>query len=335
MTFTVAEIAELVGGSPVGEESIVISSVSRPENINDGSIVIAMTEKIISSIPDNVPVMAPVGSLKGRNSGIEVKDIRLAMARLLDLFDEKVTFKAGIDPLASVDSSAVISPEAYIGPFCVVESSAVIGSEAILRANVFVGRGTVIGAGTIIEPGVVLYRGCAVGENSLLHSNCVIGADGFGHIPATKNSNIVKIPQIGGVVIGNNVEIGASTTIDRGTIADTIIGDHSKIDNQVQIGHNVEIGENCMVVAMSGIAGSSVLEDRVIMAARSSLQDHKRIGKGATVAGMAGVTKDVKPGDVVYGFPARNHRDHFRVEALVRKLPDLFKRVKALERDDE
>lgn len=335
MTFTVAELANLVGGSLVGHGEMIISSVSRPGDVNDGSIVIAMAKKIISSIPENVPVMAPVGTLENRSSGIEVQDIRLGMAKLLALFEKKVTFESGIDSRSAVHKSAAVSPDAYIGPFCVVESSAVIGSGAVLMANVFVGQGSVIGAGTVVEPGAVIYHRCKIGENSLLHGNCVIGADGFGHIPATEETDIVKIPQIGGVRIGDNVEIGASTTVDRGTISDTIIDDNSKIDNQVQIGHNSEIGKNCIMVAMSGIAGSCVLEDRAIMAARSSLQDHKRVGKGAIVTGMAGATKDVKPGDVVYGFPARNHRDHFKVEALVRRLPDLFKRVKILERDDK
>jgi UDP-3-O-[3-hydroxymyristoyl] glucosamine N-acyltransferase len=168
-----------------------------------------------------------------------------------------------------------------------------------------------------------------VGENCLLHAGCVLGCDGFGFLSSPEG--IAKIPQIGNVVVGNDVEIGAGTTIDRGTIGDTVIGSGTKIDNHVQIGHNVRIGRHCIICSMSGIAGSSVVEDGVTISAQVGVTDHIRIGKGATLGGRAGATNDVPPGAVVSGFPARPHKEARRAQILAVRLPELYERIKRLE----
>jgi UDP-3-O-[3-hydroxymyristoyl] glucosamine N-acyltransferase len=171
--------------------------------------------------------------------------------------------------------------------------------------------------------------GTRVGKNCFLHAGCVLGCDGFGFLPSP--AGILKIPQIGKVVVGDDVEIGACTTIDRGTIGDTIIGSGTKIDNHVQVGHNVRIGRHCIICSMSGIAGSSIVEDGVTVSAQVGVTDHVRVGKGATLGGRAGVTNDIPEGAVVSGFPARPHSQARRTQVLTTRLPELYERVRRLE----
>jgi UDP-3-O-[3-hydroxymyristoyl] glucosamine N-acyltransferase len=173
-------------------------------------------------------------------------------------------------------------------------------------------------------------EGTRIGKNCLLHASCVLGCDGFGFLPSPKGA--VKIPQIGHVIVGDDVEIGACTAIDRGTIGDTMIGGGTKIDNHVQIGHNVQIGRHCVICAMTGIAGSSVIEDGVTVSGQSAITDHVRVGKGAILGGRSGVTKDLAEGSVVSGFPARPHGEVKRAQMLSIRLPELYERVKRLER---
>ncbi len=331
MEYTIDELAQRLSGRVVGDGRRVIRRVSEPSNHDPEGIVVLLRASGAEALPTSVAVVGREDCFNSGRSGVIVPEPRVAMASLLSLFQRLPETQRGIHSSAVVHPTAQVAPDASIGPLCVVSKDAVVASAVVLRASVFLGEGVSVGEGSILEPGVVIYSGCTLGRRVLLHGNVVIGADGFGHIPASKGSNVIKVPQIGGVVLGDGVEIGSGSTVDRGTIGDTVIRAGTKLDNHVQVGHNVSIGHDCLLVAQTGVSGSAVLEDRVIMGARSGVQDHVTVGEGATVAALGGVTKDVSSGAVVSGFPARDHRQELRQRALLRRLDELFLRVRELE----
>ena len=330
---TLNAIASATHGKVIGAAQSTVAGVASPEKVRPGEICALWKE---SDAPDTPGVyfLAPPDffiSSPGR-SGVAVEDPRNVFPLLLSLFEEKIK-KAGIHPSAVVDPDASISPLAWIGPLSIVEGGVVVEEGVQLRGRVFLGRGCLVGAHTVIEPGAVLLESVRTGRNCLIHAGAVLGCDGFGILPGEEETPPRKIPQLGGVLLGDGVEVGACTTIDRGTLDDTEVGSFTKVDDHVHIAHNVRIGRGCILVAMTGIAGSAVLEDNVTMAARSGAADHVRIGRGATVAAYGGATKDVPSGGVVSGFPARDHGENFRIQAAMRRLPDLLGRVKRLERE--
>ncbi len=235
----------------------------------------------------------------------------------------------GVHPSAVVAADAQIAASAEIGPLCVVEPGARIGDRACLQAAVFVGRGTVVGDDCRLMPGVRLYAGCQLGRRVRLHANVVVGSDGFGY--EFVGGRHEKVPQIGQAVIEDDVEIGAGTTIDRARFGRTVIGEGTKIDNLVQVGHNVVIGRHCILCAQVGISGSTTIEDYVVLAGQVGLAGHITVGKGAKAGGQAGLTADVPPGAYVNGNPAMPFMLERRIAVLHRRLPELFHRVEALE----
>lgn len=331
---TLNEIASATDGKAVGAGQSPVSGVASPENICPGEICALWKESDIPDVPDGVFFLASPGFFASSpdRCGVAVEDPKSVFPVLLSLFEGKGK-KAGIHPSAVVDPDALISPLAWIGPLSIVEEGAVVEEGVQLRGRVFIGKGCLVGAHSVIEPGAVLLESVRTGQNCLIHAGAVLGCDGFGILPGEEGAPPRKIPQLGGVLLGDGVEIGACTTVDRGTLDDTEIGSFTKVDDHVHIAHNVRIGRSCILVAMTGIAGSAVLEDNVTMAARSGAADHVRIGRGATVAAYGGATKDVPPGGVVSGFPARDHGANFRIQAAQRRLPDLLGRVKRLERE--
>lgn len=235
----------------------------------------------------------------------------------------------GVHPSAVVDPSATVSPLAVIGPLCVVGPEARI-EEAVLEAQVGIGRGAVIEGGSLLQAGVQVGAYCHIGPENRLLSGCVIGSDGYGY--EFVEGAHQRVPQIGHVETGRGVEIGASTTIDRARFGATSIGDGTKIDNQVQIAHNVRIGKCCLIVAQAGISGSTVLGDGVVVAGQAGIAGHLEIGSGVQIAGGAAVTRSIAAGKKVRGSPAVEMMLHDRLVILQRKLPDLFKRFDQLEK---
>lgn len=237
---------------------------------------------------------------------------------------------AGIHPTAVVAESAVVDPTASIGPFCTVEEGARIGARSVLRSHVYVGREAIIGADSWLYPQVTVYRYCRLGQRTILHAGVVIGSDGFGYESGREGHQ--KVPQIGVVVIEDDVEIGANSTIDRARLEETRIGQGTKIDNLVQIGHNVRIGRHCFLCSGAGVSGSVRMGDFVVVAGQAGIAGHIEIGDRVQIAGQAGVAKNLPVGSVVTGTPATEFQRERRIQALTRRLPQLFERVSELEK---
>jgi UDP-3-O-[3-hydroxymyristoyl] glucosamine N-acyltransferase len=274
------------------------------------------------------PALAP--RLRADLTRIIVDNPHRALAVLLPLLYPTAAPEAGVHATAVVEEGAELDAGVSVGPFSVIGRGTRLGGGAVLGAHVVVGRHCRIGPGAYLHPHVTLYDGVVVGARTILHAGVRAGVDGFGY--SSSRSGHEKIPHVGGCIVGDDVEIGANTTIDRGSIGDTVIGDGCKIDNLVQIGHNVRMGEHCVVVSQAGISGSVRLGDFVTLGGQAGIKGHISIGSGATVAAQAGVFGDVPEGATVSGYPARPHREALRAQAGMFRLSELMKRLRVLER---
>lgn len=262
---------------------------------------------------------------------VRVKHPSLALALVCERIEKTLRPRpaAGIHPSAVIDPAAVIDPSATVGPLCVIGAGAEIGARTVLEAQVFVGPGARLGEDGWIAPQVSIHRSCEVGKRVILHSGVVLGGDGFGFEPTPEGHR--KIPQIGTVIIEDDVEIGAGSTVDRGRLSPTRVGRGTKIDNLVQIGHNVIIGQHCFLCSLVGIAGSSQLGDEVVLAGQVGVSGHLKIGHRVRAGGQAGIAKSLPDGIVVTGSPANEFQKQRRIEALCRRLPSVFDRLAGIE----
>lgn len=262
---------------------------------------------------------------------LHVENPSAALARVCARIEQALWPKPdpGIHPSAVVAPGAEVDPAAHVGPLCVVEAGARIGAGSVLQASVFVGRDARIGAGCFVMPGCVIATTCTLGDRVRLQPGVVVGADGFGY--EFVQGRHEKVPQIGTVAIGDDVEIGANTTLDRARFSRTTVGEGTKIDNLVQVAHNVVIGRHCILCSQVGISGSTTLEDYVILGGQAGIGGHITLGKGSKAGGQAGVTSDLAPGTYVNGTPAIPYMLERRLAVLTQRLPDLFKRVERLE----
>jgi len=268
-----------------------------------------------------------------RRALLYVENADLAMAELLDLFTVSLEKPLpGIHESAIISTSAEIDPTASIGPSVVIGPGTQIGEQTIIEANVVISEGSTIGCDCLIRAGVVIRERCEIGNRVSIHPNAVIGSDGFGYRPDGQGG-LVKIPHIGTVIIHDDVEIGANTTIDRGKFGATEIGQHTKIDNLCQIAHNVQIGRGCALSALSGVAGSTIIGDFVQIGGQAGLADHIRVGDHAKIAAHSASARDIPDGEVVAGAPAMNLRDFWRMHATMRKLPSVLRMLQGRERD--
>jgi UDP-3-O-[3-hydroxymyristoyl] glucosamine N-acyltransferase len=254
----------------------------------------------------------------------------LAFAKVLPLFFPPAQFVPGIHPSAIVAASAQINPTAHIGPFCVIGAGVRIGSRTVLEGGNHVGADCEIGEEGHLYPGVILYSRTQLGHRVSIHAGTVVGSDGFGYV--FDQGAHRKVPQVGNVIIHHDVEIGANVTIDRGALGSTVIGKGTKIDNLVQIAHNVVIGEHCVVVAQAGIAGSTKLGNYVTLAGQVGLAGHLQIGNQVTVSAQTGVMNDIPDGEKWMGTPALPNRQTKRMFIAAQRLPELLRRVSELEK---
>jgi UDP-3-O-[3-hydroxymyristoyl] glucosamine N-acyltransferase len=259
-----------------------------------------------------------------------VPDPEIALIGVLNALYPPHREAPGVDARAAVEPGAQLGEGVYVGPFAVVRSGAVLGAGCTIHAHAVVGRNAVLGPGCTVHSHAALYEGVTLGARVTVHSGAVIGADGFGY--KLRNGKHVKVPQVGTVTVGDDVEIGANTCIDRGALSHTTVGAGTKIDNLVQVGHNVTIGNHCILCGQVAIAGSSVLEDYVVLGGNAGIADHVRMGRGSKAGAKTGVGKDVPPGTEVWGLFAEERKQAFRQLAAYRRLPELEKRVKELER---
>ena len=332
MSFSAAEIAELVGGEVVGDGNAILKNFAPAERAQAGDLTFAENEDYFARAEQSAAtaIIADKRFSSAKKILIRVPNARVAFAKALVLFFPDKKFPAGKHPTAVVAASAQIDPTAHIGPHCTVGERVKIGANSVLQAGNFVGDDSKLGEDVNLFPNVTLYPRTEIGNRVRIHAGTVIGSDGFGYV---LDSGIHrKVPQIGNVIIGDDVEIGANVTIDRGALGSTVIGKGTKIDNLVQIAHNVEIGEHCIVIAQVGISGSTKLGKYVILAGQVGLAGHLKIGNQVTIAAQSGVMNDIPDGEKWFGYPAQPDKDIKRQIIAQRKLPDLLKRVAELEK---
>ncbi len=330
-SYPLAEIAKWVGGVVRGDASTRISGVAGVDEADSSSIAWLADEKYAPQLKNSKAgaVVVPTHFGATPMPAILCDNPSLAIATILDKFAPPVPRPAaGVHPLALVSPSAKLGREVAVGPFVVVGDEAVIGDRTVLHAHVFVGPEVRAGSDCEFWPGVVVRERCRIGNRVIIHPNCTIGADGFGYQYVGGRHR--KIPQIGTVEIEDDVEIGANSTIDRAKFGATRIGRGTKIDNLVQVAHNVRVGPNCMIVAQCGIAGSTRLGQGVVLGGKVGLRDHIALGDGVQVAACACVSKDVPAGKTVIGSPAVEHEQFVRERAKVRRLPEMAEQLRAL-----
>ena len=361
-TTTVGEIAQLLGAPWVGDESTPITGVAGLESAAPGTISFIDSDKLIAdALASNAAaIIAPEslrealeearrlqtksaenGAVRRRESerNAHEKPIvfagnpRLAFAKVLEWMQPAALPEKGVHRTAVIESDAIIGKGVTIREGCYVGHHARIDDGAVLYPHVTIGDGAQIGAGTIIYPSVVIYRQVHIGKRVRIHSGSVVGSDGFGYVFDGERHQ--KVPQIGTVIIEDDVEIGANVCIDRATMGATRVGEGTKVDNLTQIAHNVQIGKNCVICGQVGLSGSVIIEDNVSMAGQVGLRDHVKIGKGAILGAKAGIMADIGAGEFVMGSPSLPQRDYLRVHAASRKLPEMAKQLRRLEKTVE
>jgi len=331
-TRTLAELAVELGGTVIGDDSVLIRGVAGIREALPGDVTFLANSRYEGYLVET-RASAVICDREPRHASVPLLQVDhpyLAFQKAVRLFRPEL-----YQPLPGVHATAVVSPAAHVGPgasvgpHCVVEPGARIGAQTVLMAGCYVGVQASIGEGSLLYPRVVVREECVIGDRCILHAGVVIGADGFGF--AFDAGRYHKVPQVGNVVLGDDVEVGANTTIDRATTDSTRIGDGTKIDNLVQIGHNVVIGRHCIIVAQVGISGSTQLDDFVTVGGQAGITGHLRLGRGVQVGAQSGVTKSLPPDTTVFGTPASPLTLAKRINAYLQRLPLLFERTKTLE----
>lgn len=332
MPFTAAEIAKLLGAEVIGDASLAIKGFAPADRAQPGDLTFAENENYFARAEQSSAsaIIVDGAYSSARKVLIRVANARIAFAKVMPLFFPDPVFEPGIHPTAVVAPDAQVDPTAHIGPYCVVGPKTRIGPRSVLQAANHIGPQCRLGEEVNLFPNVTLYPNTEIGNRVRIHSGTVVGSDGFGYVQDGGVHR--KVPQIGSVIIRDDVEIGANVTIDRGALGPTIIGKGSKIDNLVQIGHNVTLGDHCLVVSQVGIAGSTKLGNYVILAGQAGIAGHLKIGNRVSVAAQSGVMHNIPDGEKWLWTPAQPDRQAKRQMIALHQLPDLIRRVAELER---
>jgi len=337
MEFTAKDIAGLVGGTIDGNPDIKVNRLARIEDGEPEALSFLANPKYYPFIYTTRSSIVLVESDFIAEQSLSctlicVDDPYTAFANLLEIYDKMRKGKTGISSLSSIAKSAKIGSNAYIGDFVVISDNVIIGDNVRIFPQSYIGENVRIGSGTTINPGVIIYYDCAVGNECTIHGGSVIGADGFGFAPQSDN-NYKKVAQIGNVVIEDNVEIGANTTIDRATLGSTIIRRGVKLDNLIQVGHNVEIGENTVIAAQTGIAGSTKIGKNCMLGGQVGLAGHIVIADDVKIGAQSGLASNVnKPGTILLGSPSVEISRFRRIIAIFNNLDKLYYRIGDLEK---
>ena len=336
MQFTAEMIAGLISGEVVGDKNAAVHTVSSIEDGKAGGLAylsnpkyeqyLYTTECSIVLVDKSFEPKQPVAATM-----IKVDNVGACVLQLLQMYQAMKPQKSGVSTKASISEKATIGENCYIGDFAVIEAGAVIGNGAKIYPNCYIGDNVKVGEGTTLYPRVTIYEGCSVGNRCIIHAGAVIGADGFGFAPNAAGG-FDKIPQLGNVIIEDDVEIGANTCIDRAKTDSTIIRSGVKLDNLIQIGHNVEIGANTVMSAQVGIAGTSKVGANCFVAGQVGVADHVTIGNRVQIGSKSGIDKNVADGEIRFGYPALPGLQYHRSFAVFRQLPDMAQKMRELEK---
>ena len=338
MEFSATQIAAILNGEIIGSNSVIVTDLSKIEEGKKGTLSFLSNpkyEEFIYTTKSSICIVnnefSPSKALPKTLTLIKVENSYTCFAQLLELYDNLNKKEAKIEQPSFIDDSSEIGADLYLGAFSYIGKNVKIGEKVAIYPNVFLGDNVKIGSNTILHPGVSIYNGCIVGENCIIHAGTVVGSDGFGFTPDSEGV-FQKIPQIGNVIIENNVEIGANCAIDRATMGSTFIREGVKIDNLCQIAHNVEIGENSALAALVAVAGSAKIGKRVMIGGQAAINGHLSIADDTKIVGQSGVVKTVKEAVTLMGTPAIPLNDFKKSSVGFRKLPLILSKLEELEK---
>lgn len=337
MKFTAYQIAEILEGDIFGDENVEVERLSKIEEGENGSLTFLSNPKYTNFIyTTNASIIIVnktfIPEKEVSTTLIKVEDAYQAFSKLLDFYDQFKSNKSGIENLTYISETAKVGENLYLGSFSYISDNVEIGKNVKIYPNVYIGDNSIIGSNTTIFSGAKIYSESVIGQNCEIYSGAIIGSDGFGFAPS-KDGTYSKIPQIGNVIIGDNVDIGAATTIDRATIGSTKIGNGVKLDNQIQVAHNVEIGEHTVIAAQTGIAGSTKIGKNCMIGGQVGIVGHIVIGDNVRIQAQSGISKSVLDNEVIQGTPAFGYNDFNKSYVYFKKLPDLVKQIKNLEKE--
>ena len=338
MEFSASQIAAIVNGEIIGSSSAIVTDLAKIEEGKEGTLSFLSNpkyEEFIYTTKSSICIVnkdfIPVKPLPLSLTLIKVENSYTCFAQLLELYDNLNKKEAKIEQPSFIDNSAVIGSDLYLGAFAYIGKNVEIGNNVVIYPNVYLGDNVKIGSNTVLHPGVSIYFGCKVGDNCIIHAGTIVGSDGFGFAPNSEGV-FQKIPQIGNVIIENNVEIGSNCAIDRATMGSTFIREGVKIDNLCQIAHNVDIGENSALAALVAVAGSAKIGKRVMIGGQAAINGHLSIADDTKIVGQSGVVKTVKEAVTLMGTPAIPLNDFKKSSVGFRKLPFILSKLEELEK---